>query len=498
MKFRLLAIILTVVVASTACSPGETPTKQVFQATLPQVAQNAPVYTATLTLTPSDTPTATPTLTLTPSLTPSSTLTPTPTLTFTPSNTPTPIPTQPLFTLTPASAEGAPPNGGSTAAGFSEPVGWSCEEFPCEDDIEGFLQRIQVPSGYAVEHVGQFPGQPLQITYGGDGRLYATVLENGTLDGAVYVMNADGSSERYSETLRQPIGLAFQPGTDVLYISGRITPTSGGALWRISSNGTSVMTETVFDDLPCCFGEIGSQPNGLTFGPDGYLYLGLGALTDHLEPPNPQRMRYAELDPLEASILRIQPHTGDVEVYAQGLHNSYDLAFAPDGTAYVSDNGLLEGFGDRLLAVQQGQHFGWPYWRSRGCFDCPFTDASLTIQPDLITFPSYTLPRGVAVYSGTQFPADLFGSVFVALWNGTPEGQRIVRIDPRTVPTDPEALAAYKPDPFVTGLIRPTDVIAAPDGALVIADFVYGHVWRVSYTGQTTTPRLFITSTPRP
>jgi hypothetical protein len=55
-------------------------------------------------------------------------------------------------------------------------AGWTCTDFPCEDDIEGFMRRIHVPEGYVLEHAGQFPGQPLQITYGPDGRLYADTL----------------------------------------------------------------------------------------------------------------------------------------------------------------------------------------------------------------------------------------------------------------------------------------------------------------------------------
>lgn len=484
--FALLLILIS------ACSGEGTPVAQGFRATVPPTVVNAPVYTATATLTPTNTLTPTPTLTatatltLTPTPTPSLTLTPTPTLTLTPQ------PTQPLFTLTPPSADGAPQAAGIFAAGFTTPEGWSCEEFPCEDDIEGFLKRIRVPAGYTVEHVGRFPGQPMQITYGSDGRLYATLLENGSRNGAVYVMDENGQSERYSPTLFSPVGLAFQPGTDVLYVSGRMTPENGGGLWRVLPDGS---LEVVLDNLPCCFDIIGNQPNGMVFGPDGYLYMGIGALTDHLEPPNPQNAQFAELDPLEAAILRVQPHTGDVEVFAQGLHNPYDLTFDSIGQFYSTDNGNLEGVGDRLLKVDQGSNYGWPYWRERGCTECPMRDFSIEIQPDLVSFPEYTIPRGVVAYTATQFPANLFDNLFVVLWNGTPHGQRVVRIDPKKIPTNPET--QYIPEPFMTGLIRPVDITIAPDGSLVVADFIYGHVWRVRYTGGQA-PVLFVTSTPRP
>lgn len=455
---------------------GTNPTPQAFRATLPPSTQNAPVYSPTPTYTPTLTLTPTPTLTptVTPTLTATPTLTLTPTATFTPTLSPTP--TQPLWTLTPVTNAGAPPAVQNQAAAFAPTAGWSCEDFPCEDDVPGFLERIQVPAGYVVEHVGRFPGQPMQIVYGPDGRLYGTVLENGTRDGGVYALNADGSAERLPGAFVSPVGLAFQPGTDVLYITARVTPAQGGALWRLPTGGAP---ELVLDNLPCCYSVVENQPNGIVFGPDGYLYLGIGSLTDHAESQQPQSKPYADIQPYEAAVLRIQPHTGEIEVYASGLRNPYDVAFAPDGQLYATDQGLITGPGDRLLKLDRGAFYGWPYYRPRGCADCPLRGAQV-ITPDLYTFPDLSLPRGLVSYTAAQFPANVFGSLFVVLWNGTPNAQRVVRIDPLDWRIGRDD---YRPEPFVTGLIRPVDVTLAPDGSLVVADFIYGHVWRVRYTG---------------
>jgi glucose/arabinose dehydrogenase len=191
----------------------------------------------------------------------------------------------------------------------------------------------------------------------------------------------------------------------------------------------------------------------------------------------------ANFHPLEASILRIQPHTGEREVFAQGLREPFDLTFDSAGQFYATDSGTLEGPVDRILAVDEGEHYGWPFWRTRGCTDCPIRDRRVDIQPDLLTLPDYTLPRGIVAYTGTQFPENVFDSIFVAFWNGTDNAQRIVRIVPDEIPTNEEALALYEPEPFVTGLIRPIDVTLDSEGALVIADFIYGNIWRVRYVG---------------
>ncbi|MBI1258744.1 MAG: hypothetical protein GC204_14845 [Chloroflexi bacterium] len=507
-----------VIFAACASSSAE----QTFSATLPALTITAPLYTDTPVFTPSQTFTASPTLTTTAALAPTDTLaasvtsvasatetsaiettaavvsvaqaatviasevpsstvppdvasaTPLPTMTLTPSI----VPTQPLYTLTPVSNAGAPAKNASSDsdAALSANSGWSCDDFPCGDDIPGFLQRIQVPAGFHVEHVGRFPGQPMQITYGPDGLLYATVLENGTRSGAVYVMDADGNSARYSSDLVSPLGLAFQPGTDVLFVSARVTLDKDGGIWRIPAGGGK--PESVISDLPCCYNAINNQPNGMSFGQDGYLYLGVGSLTDTTANPPRSAKSWADLAPYEASILRINPLTGETSVYAQGTRDPFDVAADSSGQLYATDDGLVTGQGDRLLQINAGAHYGWPYWGGRGCENCPLKPASIKVSPDLIAFPPYTRPRGLVAYTGTQFPAEMFDTLFVTLWNGVEGGQRVIRVDPRRMNED-----NYVPQAFVTGLIRPIDVAVAPDGSLVVADYVYGNIWRVVYDG---------------
>ncbi|MFN8531303.1 MAG: PQQ-dependent sugar dehydrogenase [Anaerolineae bacterium] len=398
----------------------------------------------------------------------------------------------PPITLTPVSNFGAPAAFVNAPAPIMPANGWSCEDFPCADDLDGWQQRIGVPDGYHVEHVGRFPGQVHQIAYGPDGRLYATVLENGTLSGAVYAMGADAVPIRVSDTIFMPLGLAFQPGTDTLFVSGRVSSHEGG-IFRVSPDGT---TSLWLSQLPCCLSPVENQPNGLTFGPDGYLYVGIGSLSDTTATAPGSIQAYVTLTPSEATVLRIHPQTGEAEVYANGIRNPYDLSFDEGGRLYVTDTGVFNGEGDRLIRAARGGSYGFPYYRPRGCEECPLTPGNQNFLPELWDFPSLTQPRGVTVYLGSAYPTNLFGSVFVALWNGIDGGQRIVRIDPDAIPegaanpmagatVPPWATITPEPPPapeaFVTGLIRPIDVIVSPEGMLVVADYVYGHVWRIVY-----------------
>lgn len=458
-----------------------------------QIGMDAPIYTATATFTASPTVTATDTATATATSTATPTATPTPTATDTPTNTPTatptPSPTPPLVTLTspaPSYVQAIV----MRPAEFSTSNGWSCGDFPCEDDIEGWYERIGVAPGFSHGFVGSFGGQVHQITYGHDGRLYATRIDPVTRVGAVYVMNEDGSTERYSDWLISPIGLAFQPNSDTLYVSARMTLHEGGGLWRVETDGR---TTPVVTDLPCCYDELTNQPNGMTFGADGYLYMGIGALTDRGESTDPATRPYDDIHPLEAGILRIHPHTGEVERIASGIRNPYDVTMDGNGRLFATDSGLVTGQGDRLLAIQTGAFYGFPFYRLRGCAECPPTRGDMPTQPDLITFVDYTLPRGLVAYTGAHYPSNLFNTLFVALWNGTEKAQRIAWIDPLRDANPSEPDEVFEPFPFMTGLVRPIDVVQDPHGALVVADSIYGHIWRVTYDDA---PPVRPTSTP--
>lgn len=434
-----------------------------------------------LTSTPTVTPTLTPSVTPSPTATPTPTETFTPTPTLTPTNTPTPTPG--VLTLTPVPLLDEQPLVLATVEAPLQPTaGWSCGDFPCEDDIDGFLERIAVPEGFALAHAGRLPGQPLSITFGPDGRLYALVITDGAQAGSLVALDlATGQVETVQAGLIAPGGLAFRPGTEILYYTARTGTMAGGALWSLQPGNAPQLLR---DDLPCCFTIINGQPNGITFGPDGYLYLAVGALTDHTEAaPNLPEL-YATPTRWEGSVLRLPPDGSEVEVVGDGFRDPIDLAFNAEGRLFVTDTGLIIGVGDRVVRLEEGAQHGWPYWRERGCLECPVIPPDATLVPDWVTLPGDASPRGIVAYhgawdgvqSGATFPAEYYDNLFVALWNGVEGAQRIIRV--RNLPSGQARVSA-----FVTGLIRPVDVAVAPDGTLVVADYIYGHVWRVNATG---------------
>ena len=404
---------------STACIPSAAPTALPNPAVLVQSA------------TPRTTkPSAThgPTETVTPRPTSSHTASPTPTATNTPAPAPTPTP-------------------------FDK----YCGDYPCKEDIGGWLERIELPLNFLVSHRAQLPNEerPTSLTYGPEGRLFASSME-----GNIYAFDSGGESTLYAQGFHLPIGLAFRPGSSVLYVAARSFPPAH----RPNSGKVTIVrpdrTQTdIVTGLPCCYTTEMHQPNSLAFGPDGKVYLSIGAMSDHLEPSTA----------LEAAVLRFDPDGGSLERFAGGLRNPYDLSFDADGRLFVTDNGPDYGGPELLYYVEQGAQLRFPYYHD--CDFCPQAPPGVEITDPIATFIPHGAITGITTYTYNTFPDQYYNSLFVALWSAFPGAQKIVHV--QTFPT--------KTTDFMLGLAAPIDVTQTPSGGLVVADWATGHIFEVSF-----------------
>ncbi len=95
----------------------------------------------------------------------------------------------------------------------------------------------------------------------------------------------------------------------------------------------------------------------IAFGPDGWLYVPVGA------PCN----ICLQDDPVYASITRLSPDGKTMEVFASGIRNSVGLTWHPEtGDLWFTDNGR-DNMGDNIppdelnRAYQKGLNFGYPF-----------------------------------------------------------------------------------------------------------------------------------------
>ncbi|MEJ2747311.1 MAG: PQQ-dependent sugar dehydrogenase [Anaerolineae bacterium] len=166
----------------------------------------------------------------------------------------------------------------------------------------------------------------------------------------------------------------------------------------------------IIGGLPCCYTYFHSA-NGIAFGPDGMGYVGVGARADHGEVLDGSGQQDT-LQPYEASILRFNPDTGEVSVYARGFRNPYDIAWDANGQLWATDNTPDYDPPERLHRVVPGGQHGYPWYDCDVCFSPP---PDVTVIPPLVTFAPSASPTGITAYLANQFPG-YYNSLFVTLW----------------------------------------------------------------------------------
>jgi len=277
--------------------------------------------------------------------------------------------------------------------------------------------------------------------------------------------------------LNSPHGIAFWPGW--LYVAN----TDGIVRFPYELGDLEAHEEPEFlVPLP---GGPKHWTRTLVFGPDRRMYVSIGSSCDVC----------VEEDPRRATVLRFDVDGGGAALFARGLRNAVGLAFHPaTGELWATENGR-EQLGDdlppdeinRLIA---GGHYGWPHCFGNLVFDPELggeRDFCASTIPAAVELQANSAPLGLAFYSGTQFPEEYVGDLFVAYhgsWSRSiPTGYSVVRVPfEGGQPSGPPLSFVHgwlRPDTRRWG--RPVDVIVAPDGALLISDDAGERIYRVFY-----------------
>jgi len=312
------------------------------------------------------------------------------------------------------------------------------------DSARGAADAIRVPPGFAVDVYARGLQRPTALAWGPGGALYAT--QEG---GSVVRVKPRATIARGFDS---PLGLAWSDGR--LFVSAR------GTLWRIERG----RRRPVVSKLP--FGRH-QQDNVVVHR--GRVYFGSGSTCDAC----------AEKSRLSAAVLSVRPDGRDLRVVARGLRNPFGLAVDPaTGRLYASINERDELGDDEpaetLVEVRQGRHFGWPacwpsYRRKRLLGECRGVSRPLAyLQP-------HSSADGLVVYRGGSFGERFKGNLFVAEWGQYLEhdrGRKVSRVVLR--PGRPAAVST-----FASGFDHPIAVAIDPRGALLVADYGRGLVYRI-------------------
>ena len=349
---------------------------------------------------------------------------------------------------------------------------------PCSraDDLP--LEKIKLPPGFAIELLARVPNAR-EMALGTRGTLFV-----GSMDaGKVYAVTAKPAGPAAVTTiasgLNRPVGVAFHDGA--LYVS---------AVSRIlrfddieNRLDTPPRPVVVSDRFPT---EAHHGWKFIAFGPDGKLYVPVGAPCNVCEP-DPDRY---------ALITRMNPDGSGLEVYARGLRNSVGFDWDPRTRELWFTNNGRDLLGDDSPpdtlnhAPKPGLTFGFPYCHAGTVADPDFGKKHSCNE---FAMPAQQLgphvaSLGIRFYAGTQFPSAYRGQVFIAehgSWN------RSKKIGYRVTMVRIENNRAVAYEPFATGWLqgetawgRPADVLVMPDGSLLVSDDLAGAIYRIRYTGK--------------
>ncbi|MDB5971853.1 MAG: sorbosone dehydrogenase family protein [Hydrocarboniphaga sp.] len=342
------------------------------------------------------------------------------------------------------------------------------------------------------------PGFKIEIWVDGVANARAMALgEHGTLfvgsrgAGKVYALrdtNADGRPDKITvlaEGLNMPSGIAFRDGD--LYVA------EVQRIWKLPAIEQHLDAPprpvAVRSDLP------DKTHHGwrfIAFGPDGKLYVAIGA------PCNVCELESFSRDGKNlqfGSITRMDADGRNWEIVARGVRNSVGFDWDPaTQKLWFTENGR-DMLGDDMpscelnVLAKPGEDFGFPYCHAGTIADPEYgrPGGCSSAKPPAALLGPHVAPLGMAFYTGSQFPAEYRGNVFVAehgSWNRTKKNgyrvQRLRVVDGKVVGQQP-FVEGWLQDEKVSG--RPADVLQMPDGSLLISDDEAGRIWRVSYVG---------------
>lgn len=327
------------------------------------------------------------------------------------------------------------------------------------------LEGAEVPPGFSLIKFADLY-RPTAFTFDAAGRMFVT-----SQDGNVYVLQDEDKDGRAEARSTFATGYYFPLGVAVHELSGEVYVSYQGAITVLSDtdgDGRSDQERLLVDDLP--FDK--HQNDNLEFGPDGWLYIGVGSTCDACEDP----------DPRSATILRFNVATGESEIYATGMRNPFDIAFHPEtGELFATDNGRddlgMDAPFEELNHIVQGGDYGYPdCWNEQDAPGCEDT------IPPIAFFESHSSADGVDFYHGDTFPAEYRGNAFVSIFGSwlkpnVQTGIQRVILNPSGDTYTTEASWFIR---FPVG-VMPLPLLFGPDDALYVGDYVNDSIYRISY-----------------
>ncbi len=340
------------------------------------------------------------------------------------------------------------------------------------------LNTIKLPAGFSIDLYAANVPNARSMVLGSQGTLFVSTRRAGN----VYALVDRDQDQVADETFVLARGLFFPNG--IAFHDGALYVAEINRILRYDQIETRLDNPpepvVVTDRLPS------DRHHGwkfIRFGPDGWLYVPVGA------PCNVCERR----DPRYGSILRMRSDGTAPVVFAHGVRNSVGFDWHPvTHELWFTDNGR-DQLGDDVPpdelnhAPRAGLHFGFPYCHGGDIPDPEFgvKRSCKTFTPPAQRLGPHVAALGMRFYNGKMFPLAYRNQIFIAehgSWNRSqPIGYRVA-----LVRLENNRAIAY--EVFAEGWLqgeerwgRPADVQVMPDGALLVSDDHTGAIYRIRY-----------------
>lgn len=343
--------------------------------------------------------------------------------------------------------------------------------------------QLTVPAGFTVTVFASGVTSGRLMAVSPDGVLFVARQSTGDVV-ALPDRDKDGQADSVDVVLAdltRPHSVAFNGG--YLYVA-----TNPAVLRAKYANGKVEGPPQKVVDLPVSTTSHWTRTIG--FGRDGKMYVSIGSSCNLCEDEDPRR----------TTIMVYNADGSGGRPYARGLRNAIGFDWDPrTGVLWVDDMGE-DNHGedkpaDEINRVEDGKHYGWPYFIDNNEPNANLTGAKGSLKaaeatPPALMLQPHSSPIDLRFYTGNRFPAEYRGAMFVALHGSSPKARK-ERLPGKVVRVlfqdgKPTGVADFVTGWLTDGQVlgRPAGLITGADGALYVSDDNKGFVYRVTYAGK--------------
>ena len=283
----------------------------------------------------------------------------------------------------------------------------------------------------------------------------------------------------------------------VLHHDGKVYVAVGPDLWSTQDVDNDDMADEVKSishgyAVHIGFGAHGMS--GVTIGPAGRLWWGIGDIGANIVDQTGKRWRY----PNQGVVVRADKDGSNFEVFSAGVRNTHEFVFDKYGNLITEDNdGDHQGERERLVYLIDGSDSGWRTNWQFGKYTDPDNNDYKVWMDEKMSIPrwegqaAYFLPplqnyvngpTGMVYNPGTALSPQWYDHFFISEFRGSPANSPIHAF---TLKPDGASFQLDTTLKVLEGSL-PTGLDWGPGGALYFGDWIdgwgtkdYGRVWKL-------------------